>query len=1105
MNENVFKALGIFLETMRTYVVGILQKYNPSEPWEGVLYSRLSPDKQAAWNRNAKEIQKSGASSLGLIDFSNLTSFAFSFKDLLMKELGESKQANKFISCVQELEDTRNKCQHYQPIDEDETARTYGNIKLVARLINDNDLYDEVARISAPKAKPVEQPAAKPAEVQPTVTVDDDSQITPWFANVIPHYDISRSILDESIFAANLGDVAMGTAPEVYTNSASFFEKTYVTHGLRDIATRVVTALNGGVTENRVISLKTGFGGGKTHTLITLYHIVKCGTKMASMESCHDLLKDGLVPEFDNAKVAVFTNNTTDVAQGRQTEEGITINTIWGEIAYQLGGVEAYKLIADNDHDRIAPSSGLFQPILEAAKPAMILIDELADYCVKASAKKVGAGNLYMQTLSFVQTLTEMVANVPQSLLIVTLPESIVEVASSAIGQEILTSLEQRVIRVGSAIKPIDDEEVFEVVRRRLFDEILDQNVVEQVVLRYKRMYHNRSNDLPPQSDNNAYAEKMRKSYPFHPELIEMFRLRWGSDPHFQRTRGILRLLASIVQDLWRRRQNLAGTQALIHTSDINLENLPTLTGNITNLMGSHWETVMHADVYGTASNAYKNDSNEASSNIGQFNLTQGIANTILLASIGTLTNNGITIKELKLCMLKPNAFNHNDIDGALNKFEQVAHYLHYSNIGEKRYWFHSKPNINIILNQAKTEISEDEIGAEIVKRLKNGCAFVSNPKVLVAPTSDIPEQTALTLIVLDPKYAVPIDRLNPGVEAYVKRNATKRGDADRVYRNTMLYLVCSEQGKANLVGKMRDYLGCVKVQNVYASSIERDQRDEIQKRRDAFNKDADAALVQAYSTVLRYTNREGIIRYDVKNYASDFSSQIMQKVMDELKEEEWILDAIGRGILSKNNLLPTAETPIRVRDFYEAFLKFDDKPMISSSEAVIQTINRYCSEGLFNVASGEAGKYETVYSHSKVPFLNVNDEDYWLVDVSVKKEEPTPPSGTGSGNEGGSGTGTGTGSGTGNEGGTKPEPPTPPAGATKQYRKIKISGSIAKEQWTQLWTSFLVPLKDNGLHITVEFEAQTTSKNPLDENAHVVKCVKESAAQLGLDFKAEE
>jgi hypothetical protein len=1100
MNENVFKALGIFLETMRPYVVSVLQKYYPNEPWEGVLYAKLSADKQAAWNRNAKEIQKTKAPSLGLIDFSNLTSFAFSFKDLLVKEFGEAKQANKFISCVQELEDTRNKCQHYQPIDEDETIRTFGNIKLVARLIGDEDLYDEVTRISAPKAKPVEQPVVKPVQVQSESVIDENSQVTPWFANVIPHYDISRAILDESIFAANLGDVAMGTAPEVYTNSASFFEKTYVTHGLRDIATRVVTALNGGVTENRVISLKTGFGGGKTHTLITLYHIVKCGTKMASMESCRDLLKNGLVPEFDNAKVAVFTNNTTDVAQGRQTEEGITINTIWGEIAYQLGGVEAYNRIAENDRDRIAPSSGVFQPILEATKPAMILIDELADYCVKASAKKVGVGNLYSQTLSFVQTLTEMVASVPQSLLIVTLPESIIEVASSDIGQNILTSLEQRVIRVGSAIKPIDDEEVFEVVRRRLFDEIIDQNVVEQVVRRYQRMYHNRYNDLPAQSDNNAYAEKMRKSYPFHPELIDMFRLRWGSDPHFQRTRGVLRLLASIVQDLWRRRQNLTGTQALIHTSDINLENLPTLTGLITDLMGSQWEAVMQADVYGSASNAFKIDSNELGSNIGQFNLTQGIANTILLASIGTPTNNGITIKELKLCMLKPNAFNHNDIDGALNKYEQVAHYLHYSNIGEKRYWFHSKPNINIILNQAKTEISNDEIRAEIVKRLKNSCAFITDPKTLIAPTSDIPEQKALTLVVLDPIYAVPIDRLSPTVETYVKNNALKRGDTDRLYRNTMLYLVCSEQGKGNLDLKIREYLGCVKVQNVYAASIERDQRDEIQKRREAFDKDAYAALVQAYAVVLRYTFGEGFLRYDVKNYASDFSSQIMQNIMGELKEEEWILDSIGRGILSKHNLLPTLDNPIRVRDFYEAFLKFDDKPMISGSEAVIQTVNRYCSEGLFNVASGEAGKYETVYSHTKVPFLNVNDEDYWLVDVSVKKEESTPPPGNGSGNEGGSGTGNET----GNGGGTKPEPPTPPAGA-KQYRKIKISGTIAKEQWTQLWMSFLVPLKDNGLHISVEFEAQTTDKNPLDENSHTVKCVKESAAQLGLSFDAEE
>ena len=365
---------------------------------------------------------------------------------------------------------------------------------------------------------------------------------------------------------------------------------------------------------------------------------------------------------------------------------------------------------------------------------------------------------------------------------------------------------------------------------------------------------------------------------------------------------------------------------------------------------------------------------------------------------------------------------------------------------------------------------------------------------MLIAPTGDIPEQKSLTLIVMGPEYSVPIEKRDTKVDYFVKTNSLKRGESDRLYRNTMLYLVCSTPGFGNLEGKMRNYLGCVKVQSVYSASIEKDQRDEIQKRKDAFDKEAFDAMVQAYAVVLRYTFDKGILRYDVKNYASDFSSQVMQNILPELKEEEWLLDAVGRGVLANNNLLPTVENPIRVKDFYEAFLKFDDKPMITGPEAIIQTINRYCSEGLFNVASGERGNYDKVYSKEKVPFLNVTDPDYWLVDKSVTKEEPAPTQPTDPDPTPGTTPPAGTG-----------EEPEPTPSDTKHYKKIRISGSVPKEQWTQLWTSFLVPLKDNGLHITVEFEAQTTSKNPLDENSHVIKCVKESAAQLGLDFKAEE
>ena len=185
------------------------------------------------------------------------------------------------------------------------------------------------------------------------------------------------------------------------------------------------------------------------------------------------------------------------------------------------------------------------------------------------------------------------------------------------------------------------------------------------------RMFHNRYRDLPEYCDKMEYANKIKKSYPFHPELIEMFRQRWGSDP-FPAHSWCSSSLASIVQDLWRRRESLTGSQALIHTSDVNLENLGSLTGTITNLMGSNWETVMLADVYGTSNNARKIDEADPTSNIGQYHLTQGIATTLLMASVGTKSRTKDLISSsLNFVFYVQKAFNHNDIDGALNNLNK--------------------------------------------------------------------------------------------------------------------------------------------------------------------------------------------------------------------------------------------------------------------------------------------------------------------------------------------------------------------------------------------------------------------------------------------------
>ena len=674
--ENIHEALGVFLEAMRPYTVSLITRYFPGEPWEGVFFKRLTPTFQKTWNDG----QRQGTEPELLIDYNNLTFLPNKFREELTKDIGGDKAKTYSIeNCLSEIKGVRNKCQHFAPITEDEIERTFSNMKQVANILGLPDLRKEVERLrdkqtytpaAVAPSIPVTTVTSSPANVH---ILDDGSPLRPWFQNCIPHFDIRSGKLDESVFAANLNDVVMGVGPEVYRDPVTFFKKTYVTAGLRDITKRVVTALNGMETENRVISLQTGFGGGKTHTLISLYHIIKCGSQLLQMESCANILPADAHPQFENAKVAVFTNDTNDIVQGRTTEEGITIHTLWGEIAYQLGGVKGYEQVRRNDEDRIAPSAPIFKPILIEAKTSLILIDELADYCVKAASKKGRDGYLYDQTVSFMQTLTQVVSSVPRCVLIATLPASKSEMANSELGQKVLDALHDRIVRIGTGVKPVDDEEVYEVIRRRLFDQINDEQVVDLVAKRYKDMYHNRRTDLPERCDKLEYANKIKKSYPFHPELIDMFRNRWGSDSKFQRTRGVLRLLASIVQDLWKRKDSLNGPQALIHTSDVYLENLNSLTGTITNLMGSNWDSVMTADVYGTSSNARIVDEMDPQSNLCQYRLTQGIATTLLMASVG-VKQKGLSIKELKLCLLRPKTFNHNDVDGALNKLEPVSY-----------------------------------------------------------------------------------------------------------------------------------------------------------------------------------------------------------------------------------------------------------------------------------------------------------------------------------------------------------------------------------------------------------------------------------------------
>ncbi len=1094
--DNLYKGLGLFLEGFRPFVISVVMRKGGAE-WARAFYEALPDYQKETWRRDLEN----NSAPENVLDFQYFQNFAYGFKDLLKADFGRKNHHVK--NWLGEIYETRNKVAHFNStIDEDEAAKTWIHLKTIANLLGMSELEAEIVKLKENKtAAEVKNENESVTSENPKSEIQNPKSLMPWFRNVTPHLDIRQGRLDESVFAANLAEVALGTGREIYANPILFFEKTFFTSGLKAIARTVVKGLNGQEdAENRVMSLQTGFGGGKTHTLISLFHLGKLGRNAVNSESVKELIAATGTPEFDAANIAVFTNTTNDAANGRMTSDGVHIQTIWGELAYQLGGKAAFEIVRKNDEQMISPA-GLFKKVLETAKPALILIDELADYCVKASARKAGNSTLADQTISFMQELTEAISGTNNCVAIITLPASVEEVGNTAEAHSILGSLEKRVRRIGADTKPVADEEIYEVIRRRLFEDIGDPKIIEAVASKYMQTFQENWMEMPAHSTKSDYKEKIKKSYPFHPELIDVFRVRWASNHDFQRTRGVLRLLAAIISDLWKRQNNLSGSHLLIDAGDVNFANLDALSGQLKRLYGNGFDAVITADVSGSASNAFKIDDNR--SEYGQHCLAQGISSVILMNSFGTDgANRGVSVKDIKLNLLAPDGFNHNSINGALDELENAGHYLYYTKSGQdRRYWFYTNPNINILINQAKGDVQTADIEAEILKRINERSRLVDKFNVLVHPTGDVPEQQKLTLLILNSQHHADESNVAENTRKYIEQIATKKGNSERIYRNTMLFLGVTEKGKSSLSNVLREYLACKKISEDYASQLERDQKEELRKKIEDENKKVETALVNAYSTVLKFSVKNGLQTLTVKQQKESLDKQIGENVFDALKTEEWLLDSVGLGTLRNTNLLPTLEQSVKVKDIYEAFIRFDDKPLITNPEAVRKSLLKFCAEGAFCLAFGDGKEFSKYYLKEDVPFLDVADENYWLVEKTLKPAieiiksgnettEPNPPTGEASGNESGD-----------------IDNPTPPIGKVKEFKSITVSGKVALEHFHELFSCFIAPFAPNGnkVEVQVNFKIISTEANPLTESKQQYKSAKEAAKQLGLNFETEK
>lgn len=936
------------------------------------------------------------------------------------------------------------------------------------------------------------------------------AELKPWYAIATPHEDIQKGRLSEAVFAANLWAVAQDKeAPEVYRDADAFYAKTYLTTGLTNVLRKVASALAGGADAgDRILSLQTSFGGGKTHSLVALWHLAKSVDKMRKAAAFADVraaIGDDLPRKIK--AVAVFTNQTCDATQGRKTPEGIQTRTLWGELALQLGGVELYKKIEANDQSRTVPQ-GLFVEILREATPCLILIDELADYCVGAAGVEVGNTTLADQTISFTQQLTEAVGQVKGVALVATLPASHLEVASSEKGQEILDRLEKRFGRMSADVKPVGDDEVYEVVRRRLFESLGDPAEHARVAEAYMKMYQQHQNEVPTEASKRTYQDRLLAAYPFHPTLIDGLYLRWGSHGDFQRTRGVLRLLASVVGDLWKRRNNETQSAPLIQPCHVSWK-IDAMHAALTRLWGAPYETVVAADVLGSKANAELLDEERGSDYVNE-KIARGLAASILLGSFGGQAERaGFSTKELKLSNGRP-TLNWSYTDGALLALEERAFYLHTASAGSqgKRYWFGTKPTLTKLIVQYRAQFSSQDFDNEILETLHSQVMGVrfdpATWRVLINPEADLPEQKSLVLLVMPPDYAHTENggdsALASTIEKRVLNLSQKCGTKERHYRNTLLFLLPSGRGLTRLRNAFREVIALESVRSDYSSQLDEEQAKDLNTKINAARKAVNEALGSAYSYMARVEGQR-VAMVALTDAKATFEDHLRAAWKQIVEDEEWVLRKVGPVTLQKVGLVPS-EGGSRIKDASEAFLRFTDKPIIASREAVLEGLRHACREKLIGLGRGiNLNSLQTKWCGEDV-ILDPNEEGLWILppfEPQLKDGDSTTRPATGQPRGASSLT-------------SGPEPAKPNTELTaaptgKQIRRIMISGNVSLDSWSDIFRAFVNPagrMNLKHLRLGIDFELETQDGQHLDENDPALKAMKEAARQLGLEIDTQ-
>jgi predicted AAA+ superfamily ATPase len=958
----------------------------------------------------------------------------------------------------------------------------------------------------------------------------------PWREVCVPHGDVLQGTFQQSEFAADITAVHTGKATPEYMSARAFFERTFITEGMRLLLTQVALRLNARGGEP-VIQLQTPFGGGKTHTMLAVYHLAARTAPLNDLAGIPSILDQAGLLDVPRARVAVLDGTAHSPGQA-WNRSGVPVRTLWGELAAQLGGEDGYALVRDADLTGTSPGKDALRALLDRFSPCVILVDELVAYIRQFPEGHSLSGGTFESNLSFVHALTEAVKLVPTAIVLASLPESDPKKEGSGgnaqlgglRGTQALEGLEGLFGRVHALWKPISAEEAFEIVRRRLFEPIRDPAARDAVCRAFGALYTAEGAKVPSETHEARYVDRLVRAYPIHPEVFDRLYEDWTTLEGFQRTRGVLKLMARVIHRLWKdNNQDLMILPGSLPLHDGGSRN------ELVYYLPPGWDAVMSRDIDGDSAETTELDLKET--RFGALHAARRVARTLFLGSAPASGGNrqgvrGIDRARVLLGCLQPGqqAATYTD---ALNRLADRLHYLNTS--GDKaadttRFWFDTRANLRREMEDRKRRFDDrSDVTARIVeavKKLTAGNSLFEGVHVFT-PHADIPDDSALRLVVLGLDHPYSKHAVEPAFSE--ARNILEHnGSKPRLRGNRLAFLTADPALLVRLRDAVRTALAWSSIVddvNKGRLNIDRLQIEQAQKELAAAEGVVPRAARDCFKWVLcpvmaTATDRDLSFEAFALNTGSGTFATEIERVCAEnelvistwapihlrakLKELFWkegapavrtgaVWDAIQRYFymprLKRRGVLDQAiQAGAPSRDFFGTAygLSGDIFDGFKIGEAVIQV-----DDALLLVDPGAASAYEAAQ-------IAAREEARRRADEAARERTGAPtspreaPRGTGSGNltlfsDPGSSAG------------------SPVAAAKKAFiGSVEVSATTAKMSLVSIAEDIIALLASDPnakVQVTVEISADF----PQGASEHTRRAVSENAAALGFKIKTWE